>query len=270
MNTPHFFSNRAYWGKLLGGFFGFLIAGPLGSLLGLLIGNVFDKGLEQHLYKQGHPFLTEKDPSTRKFFFEAIFTTMGFLAKSDGKVTLDEITAVQSFMDEIKLTASEKKQAQNYFKAGKNAQHNIDALLNQFHNKTNHNPELIRLFLDKLYQLIKIDGLTTPKVNAFNKILSELGFSTLHQQQTFYEDFYTHQTHTPPPQKPKNTLSNHEAYKILGLTPPSSPQEIKRAYRKLMSKYHPDKLISRNASQEEIKQATEKTQQIRKAYDLLS
>ncbi len=58
-----------------------------------------------------------------------------------------------------------------------------------------------------------------------------------------------------------------DAYAALGVAPEAAPTDIKRAYRKLMSQHHPDKLVSKGLPEEMMKVATQKTQEIRKAYE---
>jgi DnaJ like chaperone protein len=60
-----------------------------------------------------------------------------------------------------------------------------------------------------------------------------------------------------------------DAYKALGVTKSNSDKEIKRAYRKLMSQYHPDKLIGQGLPEDMIAQATEQAKEIQVAYDLI-
>ena len=52
-----------------------------------------------------------------------------------------------------------------------------------------------------------------------------------------------------------------------GISEQASPAEIKKAYRKQMSQHHPDKLLAKGLPEEMIKIATEKTQNIKAAYD---
>jgi DnaJ like chaperone protein len=270
MNNPQFFTTHSWWGKLIGGFFGFLMAGPLGALFGLLVGNFFDRGLMAQSLKLKHPFHAEKSSYTKAIFIEAIFSAMGHIAKSDGKISPEEITQTQAFIDELNLSSQQKKQAQKYFIAGKSPSYPLSDILIKLQSTTHQNPQLLRLFLDKLYTIAKVDGFTRHKINTLNFILSTLGFSGLDQQQPFQKDYYRQSQQQKVPQRPKVNLSSQEAYQLLNISPGASQQEIKRAYRKLMSRYHPDKLIAKNATPEQIKQATEKTQLIRKAYDLLT
>ena len=60
-----------------------------------------------------------------------------------------------------------------------------------------------------------------------------------------------------------------DAYKALGVDKDSTDAEVKRAYRKLMSKYHPDKLMGQGLPEDMIKVATEQAKEIQLAYDLV-
>ncbi|MBM3202635.1 hypothetical protein FJZ55_01820, partial [Candidatus Woesearchaeota archaeon] len=61
-----------------------------------------------------------------------------------------------------------------------------------------------------------------------------------------------------------------QAYALLGVPVAASENDIRKAYRKQMSLHHPDKLTAQGASPESIRLATEKTQQIRGAYELIA
>ena len=64
-------------------------------------------------------------------------------------------------------------------------------------------------------------------------------------------------------------LSLSEAYQLLGIDKNADKNATKRAYRKLMSQHHPDKLVAKGLPPEMIKIATEKTQSIKAAYELV-
>ena len=63
--------------------------------------------------------------------------------------------------------------------------------------------------------------------------------------------------------------SLQDAYHLLGVDESVSDAELKKTYRRLMSQHHPDKLVARGLPEQMIKDATEKTQQIKAAYELI-
>jgi DnaJ like chaperone protein len=69
--------------------------------------------------------------------------------------------------------------------------------------------------------------------------------------------------------KTQQGFSLAEAYQVLGLTPNATQVEVKQAYRRLMSQHHPDKLAAKGLSEEAMRLANEKTQQISKAYETI-
>ncbi|MCW8911210.1 MAG: DnaJ domain-containing protein, partial [Gammaproteobacteria bacterium] len=71
------------------------------------------------------------------------------------------------------------------------------------------------------------------------------------------------------PVQPTKPMGLADACTVLGVSRWTSKQDIKLAYRRLMSQHHPDKLLARNSSKQEVEQATEKVQQIKSAYEMI-
>lgn len=282
MDLQQLFTGHSWWGKLIGAFFGFLIAGPGGAIFGIIIGNFFDKGLNLHF---SHPFWhyhSEKNPEVRRIFLETVFATLGHIAKSEGHVAPEDIQYANQIMAQMKLNAAQKKLAQHWFARGKASQFNLELQLYHLHKLIHNKPFLIRLFVDIQYQFVKQGQLTEKKVVILNAILAQLQLAPLYQHYQFSRDFpwyfswqqRTHQTHEhheapryEQSQYQRPSPAYHDPYAILNVAPTASKAEVKRAYRRQMSHYHPDKLIAKGESPSKIKAATEKTQQIRKAYD---
>ena len=64
-------------------------------------------------------------------------------------------------------------------------------------------------------------------------------------------------------------MSKQDYYQVLGVSKNASDAEVKKAYRRLMNQHHPDKLVSRGMPEEMVKLATEKTQEIKAAYETI-
>lgn len=283
MDFRQFFTSNTWWGKLIGAFLGYLIAGPAGAFFGVLIGNFFDRGLYEHFSRQHWPYHAEKRQAVQKKFFEVAFMVMGHIAKADGRVSKHEIEMAKALMQELGLNQKEVLAAQNYFNEGKKPTFNLKYSITMLKDALHDNPELLKLFIDIQYRAAQVDGLTFKKQEALNIILKYMGFAPLHQQYRFYEDFakysayHTHQQYSSANQQryyqesqqhyqsPPNALDH--AYAILEVSSTASKQEVKRAYRRLISRNHPDKLMAQGLPASMIKIANEKTQAISKAYD---
>ncbi len=274
MNFREFFTTNTWWGKMIGAYLGYLVAGPAGAFFGILIGNFFDRGLTQHFSKPHWTYHAEKRTAVKDLFLETTFTVMGHLAKSDGHVSESDIQLAKTLMQELNLTGVQIKKAQQYFNEGKRQKMGVATLVSTLHRRCHDNPALLKLFIDIQYRAAQVDGLTHKKQALLNDILQQLGFAPLHQQHRFYEDFATHaysqEYRSGASGRPRKTNSQYgldHAFGILEIAPSASKQEVKRAYRRLISRNHPDKLVSKKVPETMIKQATDKTQTIRKAYE---
>ncbi|HHI9466030.1 TPA: co-chaperone DjlA [Legionella anisa] len=295
MSFREFFIVSTWWGKIIGAFFGYLIDGPVGAIFGLLVGNFFDRGLYSYFSNPHWIYYTEKRKAIQKVFFEATFSIMGHLAKADGRVSEQELNMARLFMDEMRLSSEQKTLAKNFFNEGKQPQFNLDAALENLKKICEENRDLLRLFIDIQYRAAQADGLDSKKIKVLDKIFSKLGFAPLHKQYRFYEDFgdasYSSEPQNDAKQQSEQSRqsdsSSHSyssysrytyqptktnldyAYALLEVPSDASKQEVKKAYRRLLSRNHPDKLISQGLPQEMIKMANEKTQKIVKAYELI-
>ena len=270
MYLRRFFIQKTWWGKLLGAFLGFLIAGPAGAFFGILIGNFFDRGLNEHFSNPYWYFHAEKNAAAKTLFLESVFSVMGHVAKADGRVSEREIELARTLMHDMGLNQKQKKTAQQFFNEGKKPDFKLKQILTFLQNGLAHNPELLKLFVDIQYRTAQMDGLSEQKIQLMNIILNYLRFAPMHEQSRFQDDFFrdTTQQHNKNYEQPRphnNTLAG--AYTVLQIDPNSTKQEVKRAYRRLISRNHPDKLIAQGLSKDKIKIANEKTQIIRKAYE---
>jgi len=249
----------AWWGTLLGGTLGYMLGGPLGAMLGVALGGNFDRGLGS-----SGQFDTGDQERVQAAFFSATFSIMGHIAKADGKVTPDEINSARHIMNQMQLNSEQLTAAKKLFEEGKNSAFPLDAVLDQFKQECHRRRNLIQMFLEIQIAMAMADGnLHLKEKQLIYHIGQQLGFA--HAQIDHLFRFATGSAHTQQHKKP----SLDDAYAILGVKASDSDAEIKKAYRRLMSQHHPDKLVAKGLPEEMVKVATEKTQEIHKAYDLI-
>ena len=279
MSYRDYFTQHNRWGKLIGAILGFTMAGPLGALFGIFLGNFFDRVFAQYLSKPHWSYRTEHRAAVQTLFLEATFSVMGHIAKADGRVSERAIQMTQTLMDEMELRLAQRKRAQGFFNEGKKNTFWVGTILSQLQAVAHNNPELLKLFIDIQYRIAQVDGLSTNKISVLNQIFNHLGLAPLHNQSRFYDDFASHSRYQQQTHRQQSYSSNHapsravhpgmiaEAYALLALQPSASKDEVKRAYRRLISRNHPDKMMAQGASEQTIKTANAKTQTIRKAYE---
>ncbi len=266
-----------WWGKLLGGAFGFLIGGPIGGLIGAVLGHNFDAGLKRLNHESDEDMSPGAQERVQATFFTATFATMGHLAKADGKVTRDEIRMAESVMGQMQLTPEQKRVAIELFQQGKDPSYDVKAVVEQFRIECRRRTNLMRMFVEIQLHAVYADGTLHPaEEKLLGEICDTLKFPKFMLRQM--EILVRAGRHSGPAgdsgnqgRRPAQSagLSLSEAYQLLGIDKTADKAVAKRAYRKLMSQHHPDKLVAKGLPPEMIKIATEKTQAIKAAYDLV-
>jgi len=252
----------SWWGKLVGGAFGFMVGGPLGALIGAAIGHNFDSGMK--LQASGAPGDQER---VQTAFFTATFSVMGHIAKADGHVSKDEIANARQVMASMELDAQMQKAAINLFQQGKAHDFPLDTILEQFRRECHRRQHLIRLFVEIQLQAAYADGKMHPKERALLlHICQRLGISP-DEFDVLAGAAGAERNYGGAAGRGRMSLS--DAYAILEIPSSSSDKEIKTAYRRMMSRHHPDKLVAKGLPEEMMKIATEKTQEIQSAYELI-
>jgi DnaJ like chaperone protein len=254
-----------YMGKLVGGLIGFLTLGPLGLLLGLWVGHAFDKGLGG-LAQFASPEFRAK---IQESFFTTTFRLLGCLAKADGRVSESEIAHAEALISQMGLDTRGRQRAIALFKEGSSKDFELEVVVNDFLGLAGRHPQLKQTLLLFLISMALADGTMDPaERNVLDHIGRLLGFSeaqVAHLLRMAQAQGRFHET--PGSQGTVNDIQ--VAYDALGVQQTASDAEVKRAYRKLMSENHPDKLIAKGVPDSMVKLATEKSQEIQAAYELI-
>jgi DnaJ like chaperone protein len=244
-------------GKVLGALFGMMSGGPVGLLIGAFIGHFFDRAVTR--VTLGHqPGLGQIQAT----FFQTTFKVMGHLAKADGVVSESEIEQARHVMAQMRLNDTQKQEAIKLFSAGKVAGFDIAPELQKLRASANSS-SLILMFMEIQISVAIADGeISDPERNVLITICQALGVSTS-ELNTLIQRLNASSRQSSQPSE----HSLKDAYEVLGVAKGDTDAVVKRAYRKLISEHHPDKLVAQGLPEEMMVLATEKSQQIQAAYD---
>lgn len=266
-------------GKAIGGVAGLLSAGAPGAVLGAILGHGFDHGLRGF---RRHAALSEEERERVQAAFRAVtFSTMGHLAKADGRVSEAEIAMAEGAMTQMGFSPEKRRLAIADFTRGKSPAFRLAEALSTFVSDCRGHPGLLEMFLQFQLQAAYADG--DPSVaqrQVLEQIRRALGipqllFRRLEQIIQAQRAAGASRTHGQRDSRHRRAarradgLTLPQAYAVLGVKPQDSDAVVKRAYHRLRSQHHPDKLIARGLPEEMLKLATEKSQQIRRAYELI-
>lgn len=255
-------------GKIIGGLIGFATFNVVGAAVGVFVGHFFDKGFSS--------VMIAVDPAKREqmeaAFFQALFPLMGHMAKADGHISEEEVASTEALIRNMSLDSQGRDNAIALFKRGAESSFDVESTLEAFKTACGAHPELRKVFLSNLIALAFADGhLHETEEAILADVAGKLGYSRMafnhllgmiKAQAAFQQ------------QRQQQSQGNTEedinlAYSALGVERSATDQEVKKAYRKLMSENHPDKLSGQGVPEDMIKLATERSQKIQSAYDVI-
>ncbi|HOX70693.1 MAG: co-chaperone DjlA [Dokdonella sp.] len=248
-------------GKVVGAILGLIVfRNFFGMLIGAFAGHMFDLSVVQSRRQGGG-----------SSFIEPLFAFAGALAKSDGRVSEQEIRACERLMDRLRLDADLRRVAIEQFNVGKAPEFEVHRVVSELRAWTRGRRDLAFLLLDMLLDLVYAEGtLAANKLDMVRKLCWALGVSdaelaAVSAMKGYGPAYSGPQGGYSGQRPPRNTVPAADPYVVLGIPRESDPRDIKRAYRKLMSQHHPDKLGNVPA---ELKHGAEaRAREINAAYE---
>ena len=237
------------WGKLLGGVAGFAVGGPLGAILGAAFGHAVDRQRNQNSFSPQYDKLQTRQAA----FTLAIIVLSAKMAKADGQVTRDEI---DTFKPIFEIPQKEMPDVGRLFNEARKDAEGFEPYAKQIGEMFVHDQAVRENLLGGLFQIALADGTVHPNELRFLKQvaycfnLDENDFDRIRLG-------YIGSNITDP-------------YQILGIDRSASDSKIKKTYRELSRRNHPDTLIAKGMPQEFIEVANEKMASINAAYDQIS
>lgn len=233
------------WGKLLGGAAGFAFGGPIGALMGAMLGHSFDRRQE------GGGAGAGLGMGMRQTAFTLAVIALGAkMAKADGHVTRDE---VEVFKRVFNISPHEMGTVGRLFDEAKKEASGYEPYAEQIATMFRRAPDVLEDLLGALFLIAKADGNVHPAERAFLEHVAQIfGFSEARYariRESYLGD------------------DGGDAYAILGVSPSISDAGLKKAYRKLIREHHPDRLMAQGLPQEFIDVANDKLAAINDAYD---
>ena len=267
------------FGKWIGGYLGFMIAGPLGALAGVVLGALFD-GLvgsfssggeyigndsswgsrNDSSYRQTYGNAQQVNMGDRNSFLFSILVLISYIARADQKVMHSEMEMIRQFLrqnfGEGAVTQGEQilrklfdQQKQMGDASFRNA---VIQSCQQISMNLSYSQRL--QMLSFLAQVARADGIVDPReVNALREVARALGLSDREVDSMLNLS--------------DGSTNLEAAYKVLEISPNATDDEVRKAYKKLALKHHPDRVATLG---EDVKRAAEKKfQEINAAKDLI-
>ena len=240
------------------------------TVWGAVIGAIVGQMLDQSGIFGGVPRGSVAAASVSETFFRSTFELMGHVAKSDGRVSEAEIDAARRLMQELRLGPAEIAAAIECFRVGKSPSYDAGASVEHLREVCGLRYDLLSAFIElQLRAALAGNGISPPARLILMRAAERLGMSGLEfaRLEARVRARSAHGGRTARPGASDRPLA--ESYAELEVGASASDVEVTRAYRRQMSRHHPDKLVANGLPESMSQWAKEKTQRIQEAYEAI-
>ena len=231
------------WGKLLAGTFGFALGGPIGAMLGIIAGHSVDRIRNQ----KSDSNIASNSP--QEIITIGIIILAAKLAKADGQVTTDEISA---FKEKFKIPPNFQSDVSKIFNEAKKNSEDYHQYAQKMGMLFRGQPQVLEQIINLLFFIAEADGeISDPEIIFIQNCSNYFGLSKIQYEslKTMWLD------------------KQIDPYKILGVEKNSSNVEIRKRWIQLSKELHPDQLTAQGVPQELIIKSEDRLSEINQAYD---
>jgi len=231
-----------YFGKWIGGGLGWVMGGPIGGLLGFLVGSMID-----NTTVPSSAYTAQDNRTTPGAFGISLLVLIAAVMKADGKVVKSELDYVKQFFDR-QFGRNSAGEATRMLRDLLQQDIPLRDVCQQISRNMDYSSRLQLMHL--LFNVSLADGKVHPsEIEVIEKISGYIGIAS--------SDYLSIKNMFIP--------GTDSSYKILELDPSATDEEVKKAYRRMAMKYHPDKVI--HLGEDFKKAADEKFKKVNEAYE---
>ena len=230
------------WGSLIGGFVGFSFAGPIGALIGSMVGGRISSARRSGFQRSFAP--------PQQVFAIALIILTAKLAKADGNVSKEELIAIK---DKLKIPEHEIDQVGKIFNKAKEDSLGYEPYAQQIAQIYQNQPAVLDEVINILFYVAESDG--------------EVSDSELIMIRNIANIFNLNDSQFDGIRESRKSSDKLNPYVVLGCEPSDDFVTIRKKYLKLSKEHHPDVLVSKGVPKEVIEESKKKMRAINSAYD---
>ena len=232
------------WGSLIGGFVGFSFAGPIGALIGSMVGGRISSARRSGFQQSFAP--------PQQVFAIALIILTAKLAKADGNVSKEELIAIK---DKLKIPDHEIDQVGKIFNKAKKDSLGYEPYARQIAQIYRNNPAVLDEVINILFYIAEADRNVSDSENTMIKSIANI--------------FGINDSQFEGIKESRKSSDKLNPYIVLGCNPNDDFATIRKKYLLLSKEHHPDILVSKGVPQEVIEESKKKMRAINSAFDLI-
>ena len=230
------------WGSLIGGFVGFSFAGPIGALIGSMIGGRISSARRSGFQRNFAP--------PQQVFAIALIILTAKLAKADGQVSKEELIAIKN---KLKIPDHEIDQVGKIFNKAKEDSLGYEPYAQQIAQIYRNNLSVLDEVINILFYIAEADGKVSDSEIAMIRNIARI--------------FGINQSQFEGIRESRKGSDKLNPYVVLGCDPNDDFASIRKKYLNLSKAHHPDVLVSKGVPKEVIEESKKKMRAINSAFD---